>query len=116
MYPADRIIMNELLLLCRDAGKAIMEVYSQEFSTEFKPDHSPVTAADHAAQRVLISGLNKLYPDIPIVSEEKLLVGYGERKSWKTFWMLDPLDGTREFIKRNDEFSINIALIENDQP
>ena len=96
-----------------EAADAIMQVYqSPDFGVEKKSDSSPVTAADMAAHRIIEAGLKKLTPNIPVLSEEAP-VSFSERSQWPLLWVVDPLDGTKEFIKRNGEFSINIALVEN---
>jgi 3'(2'), 5'-bisphosphate nucleotidase len=103
--------------LARDAGAAIMRVYAGEFAVEHKDDNSPLTAADLAAHRVIVDGLRKLAPQLPILSEESSeQAGWDERRSWTRYWLVDPLDGTREFVKRNGEFTVNIALIEDHAP
>jgi 3'(2'), 5'-bisphosphate nucleotidase len=97
------------------AGKAILEVYnSDDFSIEAKADDSPLTRADRAAHIVIVDFLNKT--GLPVLSEEGKTIGYETRKNWDIFWMVDPLDGTKEFIKRNGEFTVNIALIEHGNP
>ncbi|WP_438462487.1 3'(2'),5'-bisphosphate nucleotidase CysQ [Marinomonas sp. PE14-40] len=99
--------------IIHDAADAIMEIYQRsDFGIEQKSDDSPVTAADLAAHHIILAGLNKLTPNIPVLSEENV-IPYEERKDWPLLWVVDPLDGTKEFIKRNGEFSINIALVEN---
>ncbi|MBO0342090.1 MAG: 3'(2'),5'-bisphosphate nucleotidase CysQ [Bacteroidota bacterium] len=98
-----------------DAGKAIMKIYnSADFGTEFKKDDSPLTQADLESNRVIMSYLTKT--SIPIISEENKNLDYSARKNWDVCWMVDPLDGTKEFIKRNGEFTVNIALIKNGTP
>jgi len=98
-----------------EAGNVIMEIYdSADFETEFKKDDSPLTLADLESNKVIMSYLTKT--DIPIISEEKKNLDYTERKDWDICWMVDPLDGTKEFIKRNGEFTVNIALIKNGTP
>ena len=98
-----------------DAGKAIMKIYSSaDFGTEFKKDDSPLTQADLESNRVIMSYLTKT--SIPIISEENKNLDYSARKNWDVCWMVDPLDGTKEFIKRNGEFTVNIALIKNGTP
>ena len=95
-----------------DAGKAILEIYnSDDFNVELKGDNSPLTKADKKAHNVIVSYLEKT--SIPILSEEGKGIPYEQRKDWEYFWMVDPLDGTKEFIKRNGEFTVNIALIQN---
>ena len=98
------------------AGNAIMDIYDGDHAVEYKDDKSPLTAADKASHEVIVAGLKKNFPDIPILSEEGKDIPYEERKNWNRFWLVDPLDGTKEFIKRNGEFTVNIALIENQQP
>ena len=97
------------------AGEAIMEIYnSEDFEVEFKGDNSPLTKADKAAHKIITSYLSN--SSLPILSEEGSDIPYSERKDWSQFWMVDPIDGTKEFIKRNGEFTVNIALIENQKP
>jgi len=103
--------------LARDAGAAIMRVYAGDFAVEHKDDDSPLTAADLAAHRVIVDGLRVLTPSIPVLSEESAeQARWDERRSWTRYWLVDPLDGTREFVKRNGEFTVNIALIEAHRP
>src|SRR5690625_4045835 len=102
-----------LCTLADTAGARIMDVYRSDFDVEQKEDDSPVTAADQAAHRVLVDGLRALTPDIPILSEEGEQPTFAVRQAWQRYWLIDPLDGTREFIKRNDEFTVNIALVED---
>lgn len=102
-----------------EAGKVILEIYDRddfESITDFKADNSPLTLADKAAHAVIERELKVLYPNIPILSEEGNSISFEERKDWSRFWLVDPLDGTKEFIKRNGEFTVNIALIENGSP
>jgi 3'(2'), 5'-bisphosphate nucleotidase len=100
-----------------EAGTAIIEIYnSDDFNVEIKSDNSPLTRADLAAHNLIKEKLISLYPSIPILSEEGKDISYEERKNWDRFWLVDPLDGTKEFIKKNGEFTINIALIENNEP
>jgi len=99
--------------IAKQAGEKILEVYkSDDFNVEQKADDSPLTRADMAAHETIISGLQQL-TNIPILSEESATIEFSERKTWKRYWLVDPLDGTREFIKRNGEFTVNIALIDN---
>jgi 3'(2'), 5'-bisphosphate nucleotidase len=97
-----------------EAGKEILQVYSSSFSVESKKDKSPLTEADKRAHAVITKALEGT--KIPILSEEGLLPEFEKRKNWKQFWMVDPLDGTKEFVNRNGEFTVNIALIENGKP
>src|SRR5947208_3489869 len=110
------INIQKIIALARTAGNEIMNVYAQEFSVELKGDNSPLTQADKRSNTIIINGLKELYPEIPIISEETKLTAYNERKSWNTYWLVDPLDGTKEFIKKNGEFTVNIALIEHRRP
>jgi 3'(2'), 5'-bisphosphate nucleotidase len=91
------------------AGEAIMEIYKQDFEVEYKADASPLTQADKKANAVIMSFLQTT--DIPIISEENKQTDYAERKSWSRCWIVDPLDGTKEFVKKNGEFTVNIALV-----
>jgi 3'(2'), 5'-bisphosphate nucleotidase len=109
--------LPELLAIARQAGKDIMAVYAgADFGTTSKADDSPLTLADLASHRTIANGLAALTPDIPVLSEEAADIAYSERSRWTKFWLVDPLDGTREFINRNGEFTVNIALIEDGQP
>ncbi len=101
------------LLAARDAGRAILEVYDKEFDVEYKDDKSPLTLADKRAHEII---MEKLSGEIPILSEEGREIPYEERSGWKRLWIVDPLDGTKEFIKRNGEFTVNIALAEDGRP
>ena len=102
--------------IIHDAADVIMEIYQRsDLGIEQKSDDSPVTAADLAAHNVILAGLQSLTPDIPVLSEESVIT-FEERSKWPTLWVVDPLDGTKEFIKRNGEFSINIALVEHGKP
>lgn len=106
-----------LLEIASKASEAILEVYrSEDFKQEEKADHSPLTLADKRSNEVIVHGLQRIFPEIPIVSEESALQAYEVRKDWPAFWLVDPLDGTKEFIRRNGEFTVNIALIEQGKP
>ncbi len=100
----------------RDAGKAILKIYDQDFSVEHKADDSPLTQADLASHHCITTALQELTPDIPLLSEESAHIPWEERRRWRRYWLIDPLDGTREFVKRNGEFTVNIALIEDGGP
>jgi len=110
------ININDIITIAREAGEAILKVYEKDFEVETKADNSPLTEADKNANDVIVKGLQEKYPDIPIISEETKTVDYSQRKDWKAFWLVDPLDGTKEFIKKNGEFTVNIALMENGEP
>ncbi|NLG08619.1 MAG: 3'(2'),5'-bisphosphate nucleotidase CysQ [Deinococcales bacterium] len=102
--------------LAQEAGEKILEVYATEFEVTRKADTSPVTAADLASQRHIVQGLAELTPFVPVIGEEEAAPPFEERRAWRRFWLVDPLDGTKEFVKRNGEFSVNIALVENGLP
>ena len=118
----DQIDIQDIVKIAKDAGKAIMEIYNQDFGVEFKSDSTPLTIADRKANEIIVTALNQLpvnsflQQNIPILSEEGRNVPYDERKNWEYFWLIDPLDGTKEFVKKNGEFTINIALIYKDTP
>jgi 3'(2'), 5'-bisphosphate nucleotidase len=104
--------------LAREAGRATMTYYGDESGAgvRAKADESPVTLADEAAHHILVDGLRRLDPGTPVVSEESQAEGYEARRGWRRFWLVDPLDGTKEFIKRRAEFTVNVALIEDGEP
>lgn len=106
-------LIEPIVALAEDAGRAILEVYGTDFEVQSKDDASPVTQADLASHRWIDAGLRSLTPDIPIISEESGLADFEERSGWGLYWIVDPLDGTKEFVNRRDEFTVNIALIEN---
>ena len=112
----DTELKYNVIKTAQKAGQAVLEVYSSDFSVEYKDDRSPLTLADKKADSIITELLSGLYPDIPILSEESKAIPYQERRQWDYFWMVDPLDGTKEFIKRNGEFTVNIALIEKNTP
>lgn len=112
----ERLLSEALVSLARRTGDRIMEIYrSADFSVEHKSDDSPVTTADLAAHQLLERKLRQLL-DIPLISEEQDQLSFSARSQWDRYWLIDPLDGTKEFLARNDEFCINIALIENHKP
>lgn len=114
--PSPAALIPEVIRLAEAASCRILEIYNSEFAIEHKDDHSPLTAADMASHDIICRGLHELTPAIPILSEESAGIPFTARKNWLYFWLVDPLDGTREFIKRNGEFTINIALIEKHSP
>ena len=109
-------LLAEVLGIATEAGKAIMEIYRRDFDVELKDDRSPLTEADRASHRIIVDSLSRLEPSMPVLSEESSADELTDRRSWSRFWLVDPLDGTKEFIKRNGEFTVNIALIEQHQP
>jgi len=98
------------------AGTAVMQIYQTDFTIEYKADDSPLTQADKKANSIICDSLQRLYPLVPILSEENQEVPYSIRKAWEYYWCIDPIDGTKEFIKKNGEFTINIALIYHETP
>jgi 3'(2'), 5'-bisphosphate nucleotidase len=114
--PDRQALAHPVLDLSRRAGDAILEVYRRDFDVETKADDSPLTAADRAAHALLAQGLRELAPDLPVLSEEGGLPPLSERDRWGSYWLVDPLDGTREFVKRNGEFTVNIALMQDRRP
>ena len=113
-----RGLAQEVVRIAQLAGKEILEVYNDEsnFGVEIKSDDSPLTKADKKANEIIVKELDLLKLGYPIISEENKQVSYEVRKDYEKFWLVDPLDGTKEFIKRNGEFTVNIALIENGKP
>ncbi|MDG2090059.1 MAG: 3'(2'),5'-bisphosphate nucleotidase CysQ [Gammaproteobacteria bacterium] len=116
MLPID--LIDSVKNISKEAGAAILEVYQRDGDIEVanKKDDSPLTEADIAAHQIIVYALNELTPEIPILSEESADISWGEREAWTRYWLVDPLDGTKEFIKRNGEFTVNIALIDNHVP
>lgn len=110
------ISIDKIIDISKQAGQAILDIYATDFEVDYKEDESPLTAADQAANDIIVKALAALYPDIPIISEEIKNMDYEERKSWELCWVVDPLDGTKEFLKRNGEFTVNIALVKNGEP
>ncbi len=108
--------LSDLEDLVRSAGDAVLDVYHSQFAVTTKEDRTPLTLADQRSHAILVEGLRRIDPTIPVLSEEGAEIPYEERKHWTRFWLVDPLDGTKEFIRRNGEFTINVALIENGRP
>lgn len=102
--------------LATESSARILEIYATAFAVTAKEDASPLTAADLASHHTLIAGLRELTPDIPVLSEESAAVPFAERSEWRRYWLIDPLDGTKEFVQRNGQFTVNIALIVDHQP
>jgi len=111
-------LIESVKVISKEAGAAILEIYDNEASIEVmkKHDDSPLTQADLAAHKIIVSALSRLTPDIPVLSEESADISWDERQSWSRYWLVDPLDGTKEFLKRNGEFTVNIALIDEHVP
>jgi 3'(2'), 5'-bisphosphate nucleotidase len=109
-------LIEPIVALATEAGQAILEVYATDFDVQEKSDESPLTQADLASHNCIVAGLKQLTPDIPIISEEDGLPTFEERRQWQRYWLIDPLDGTKEFVNRNGEFTVNIALIDSHRP
>lgn len=107
---------EDIATVAEDAGRIILGVYEEGFDVEYKPDDSPITRADKASNAFITKRLTELYPDIPVLSEEGLHLPIEKRSKWQRFFLVDPLDGTKEFVKKNGEFSVNIALMEGRSP
>jgi len=114
MIPAS--LLEQCLAIAEQAGRAILEVYTTDFVVTRKDDRSPLTQADLAAHHCILDRLQALDPNTPCLSEEGADIAYETRRSWSRYWLIDPLDGTKEFVKRNGEFTVNIALIEDGRP
>src|ERR1700674_6125870 len=109
-------LAESLISIAERAGAAIMQIYGAGFTVQHKDDDSPLTLADLESQRIILDGLKRITPDIPILSEESAQAPWAERQRWRELWVVDPLDGTREFVKRNGEFTVNIALVVEHEP
>jgi 3'(2'), 5'-bisphosphate nucleotidase len=116
LHPIDAALVDAVLAIALDAGRAILQVYQSDFAVTQKDDDSPLTQADLRAHHLIVDALSRLTPEIPCLSEEAADIGYETRRRWTRYWLIDPLDGTREFVKRNGEFTVNIALIEQGEP
>ena len=110
------IDFDKICGIAKDAGSVIMDIYNRDVDVEFKNDRSPLTEADKKSNELIIQSLELFHPNIPIISEENSEISYSQRSSWGEFWLIDPLDGTKEFIKRNGDFTVNIALIRDGFP
>lgn len=109
-------LTQQVLAIARNAGRRICEVYERDYTVEYKADDTPVTTADIDANSIIVDGLRALPDAYPVISEESDQVPYSVRHDWSCYWLVDPLDGTREFLRRNGEFSVNIALVVNGRP
>ncbi len=110
------INIERFIEIVKKASEIILDVYERDFDVEYKEDKSPLTVADKRSNAFIVDALRKLYPDIPIISEEISQTPYEKRRDWEYFWLVDPLDGTEEFVSKNGEFTINIALIHHKVP
>jgi 3'(2'), 5'-bisphosphate nucleotidase len=109
-------LLLEVTALAREAGRAILEVYASSFSVQEKADSSPLTEADLRSEKLILAGLKRIAPEIPVLSEESGQVPWSARRAWNRLWIVDPLDGTKEFVQRNGEFTVNIALVDAHRP
>lgn len=108
-------IYPQVVTIAQQAGQAIMSIYQGDFTVQSKQDQSPLTQADLAAHQCIVAQLEALTPEVPVLSEESATISWDERQQWREYWLVDPLDGTKEFIKKNGEFTVNIAHIVNGQ-
>ncbi|GAB4354260.1 MAG: 3'(2'),5'-bisphosphate nucleotidase CysQ [Gammaproteobacteria bacterium] len=117
-FPAQQLesLLEPVIALAKQAGHEILAIYESEFAVQHKADDSPLTQADLAAHQTIIEGLRALTPEAAMISEEAGLPPFEERAAWRTYWLVDPLDGTKEFVKRSGEFTVNIALIVDHRP
>ena len=111
----DKALADKVIAISHQAGNKIMEIYQRDFDVDVKSDQSPLTEADLAAHHCIVDGLKAL-SDLPVLSEESANIAWSERSQWQQYWLVDPLDGTKEFIKKNGEFTVNIALIDQGKP
>ena len=109
-------MLEPLLDIVRMASRRILKIYATDFAVNKKSDQSPVTAADMAAHDTIVRGLQRLTPELPVLSEESSQIPFSERRRWGSYWLVDPLDGTKEFISRNGDFTVNIALVQEHAP
>ena len=114
--PELECLARDATTIAIEAGRAILEVYGQDFEVIAKEDQTPLTQADLASHRIICDALGRLTPDIPLLSEESAEIDFATRSAWQRYWLIDPLDGTREFVSRNGEFTVNIALIDDHEP
>jgi 3'(2'), 5'-bisphosphate nucleotidase len=117
MSGAAQDLLERVAAIARRAGREILEIYaSGELAARPKADASPITAADLRAHRLILQSLHELTPEVPVLSEEAVHTSFAQRSQWRRYWLVDPLDGTREFLSRNGQFTVNIALIEGHAP
>ena len=109
-------LLAAVIAMAAEAGRAILEVYGEDFEVQHKEDRSPLTQADLASHRIIRDALAELTPDTPLLSEESAGIAFAERAAWTEYWLVDPLDGTKEFVSRNGEFTVNIALVRGHEP
>lgn len=111
-----RDLLPEVVAIADAASEQVLHIYRTDFSVEYKDDESPITAADLVSHRIIAEGLRQLTPDFPVLSEESAHAPWPQRRNWHRFWLVDPVDGTKEFTLRTDEFTVNIALVEYGEP
>ncbi|WP_296387018.1 3'(2'),5'-bisphosphate nucleotidase CysQ [Reyranella sp.] len=116
ILPDRRALRDACTAFARDAAREILRIYAGDLGERVKADRSPVTDADHAAEAVIVAGLRQLTPGLVVVAEEEMAAGHVPKLDGRPFWLVDPLDGTKEFIKKNGEFTVNIALVEAGKP
>lgn len=109
-------LLQDVIQVADEASKKVLQIYQSDFSVSYKEDQSPITAADVASHDIIVKGLHSINQDIPILSEEGAQAAWEQRKHWRRFWLVDPIDGTKEFTQRTGEFTVNIALIEEGEP
>lgn len=109
-------ILPDVIKVADEASEKVLHIYQSDFKVDYKEDQSPITAADIASHDIIVSGLRNISRDIPILSEEGKNIPWEERKHWRRFWLVDPIDGTKDFTQRNGEFTVNIAMIEDGEP
>ena len=107
---------EEIIKIAERAGSIILSIYQRDFEIKEKADQSPLTEADMASHKFITESLKRLHPSVPLLSEESLDIEMAERMSWESYWLIDPLDGTKEFVKRNGEFTVNIAYVQRHRP
>lgn len=110
------IDLEKIASIAKEAGEAVMRIYTEDFKVSYKEDNSPLTSADLKANEIILKRLSENYPSLPTLSEESETVPYEVRKHWQYYWCIDPIDGTKEFVKKSGEFTINIALIHKNEP
>ncbi|WP_372966595.1 3'(2'),5'-bisphosphate nucleotidase CysQ [Marinobacter sp.] len=109
-------ILPDVVKVADEASEKVLHIYQSDFKVGYKEDHSPITAADTTSHDIIVRGLRNISRDIPVLSEEGAQVSWEERKNWRRFWLIDPVDGTKDFTQRTGEFTVNIAMIEDGQP
>lgn len=109
-------VLRDVIRIADEASEKVLKIYHSDFKVSYKSDDSPITAADTAAHQIIVSGLRQIAHDVPILSEEGGDVAWEERRHWRRFWLVDPIDGTKDFTQRTGEFTVNVALIESGEP